>query len=103
MRSASATRAKGRVRRVGAPVYLSHPASLEHDTGAHPERAARIVAIEEELDRRGWLGYAREEAPRVPRADLEAVHPARYITGIREFSEAGGGHIDLDTLASLGS
>ena len=42
---------------VGAPVYLSHPASLEHDTGAHPERAARIVAIEEELSARDWLGF----------------------------------------------
>ena len=38
------------------PSYLSHPASLEHDTGAHPERAARIVAIEEELSARDWLG-----------------------------------------------
>jgi acetoin utilization deacetylase AcuC-like enzyme len=88
---------------VAAPVYYSHPASLEHETGAHPERAARIVAIEEELERRGWLGYERLEAPRVARADLEAVHPARYITGIRELCEAGGGHIDLDTVASVGS
>ncbi|MFL5836237.1 MAG: histone deacetylase [Solirubrobacteraceae bacterium] len=88
---------------MAAPVYYSHPASLEHDTGAHPERAARIVAVEEELERRGWLGYARREAPRVARADLEAVHPGRYITGIRELCEAGGGHIDLDTVASFGS
>jgi acetoin utilization deacetylase AcuC-like enzyme len=88
---------------VAAPVYYSHPASLEHDTGAHPERAARIVAVEEELERRGWLGYARREAPRVARADLEAVHPGRYITGIRELCEAGGGHIDLDTVASFRS
>ena len=88
---------------MAAPVYLSHPASLEHDTGAHPERAARIVAIEEELGARGWLGYERVEAPRVARSELEAIHPARYITGIRELSEAGGGPIDLDTVVSPGS
>jgi acetoin utilization deacetylase AcuC-like enzyme len=88
------------VRIVAAPVYLSHPASLEHDTGAHPERAARIVAIEEELAARGWLGYERIEAPRVQASDLEAVHPARYIVGIRKLSEAGGGPIDLDTVVS---
>ena len=88
---------------VGAPVYLSHPASLEHDTGAHPERAARIVAIEEELSARDWLGFERVEAPRVARSDLEAVHPARYIASIRELSEAGGGPIDLDTVVSEGS
>jgi acetoin utilization deacetylase AcuC-like enzyme len=88
---------------VSAPVYLSHPASLEHDTGAHPERAARIVAIEEELGARDWLGYERVEAPRVASEDLLAVHPARYVTGIRELSEAGGGALDLDTVASAGS
>jgi len=84
------------------PVYVSHPASLEHDTGAHPERAARIVAIEEELGARDWLGYERVEAPRVASEDLLAVHPARYVTGIRELSEAGG-PIDLDTVVSQGS
>ena len=31
----------------------------EHDTGAHPERAARIVAIERELGARDWLGCER--------------------------------------------
>src|SRR3954451_4068352 len=103
MRSGSATRAKGRLRRVATPVYLSHPASLEHDTGAHPERPDRIVAIETELDRRGWLGYERIEAPRVPREALHAVHPERYVTGIRELCEAGGGAIDFDTVVSPGS
>jgi acetoin utilization deacetylase AcuC-like enzyme len=88
---------------VAAPVYLSHPASLDHDTGAHPERAARIVAIEAEVSRRGGLGFSRVEAPRVARDALLAVHPARYVTGIRELSEAGGGALDLDTVASLGS
>ena len=88
---------------MAAPVYLSHPASLAHDTGAHPERAERIVAIEAELARRDWLGYARAEAPRVARADLVAVHPDRYVAGIRELSESGGGPIDLDTVVSAGS
>ena len=42
-----------------APVFLSHPSSLWHDTGQHPEQAARIVAIEHELERLGWLGDQR--------------------------------------------
>ena len=41
---------------MAAPVLLRHPSSLEHDTGAHPERAARIVAIERALEARDWLG-----------------------------------------------
>jgi acetoin utilization deacetylase AcuC-like enzyme len=84
-------------------VYLSHPASLEHDTGAHPERPARIVAIEAEMGARGWLGFERVESPAVALSDLELVHPARYVSGIREFSESGGGPIDPDTVTSEGS
>jgi acetoin utilization deacetylase AcuC-like enzyme len=79
------------------PVYLSHPASLAHDTGSHPERAARIVAIERELERHDWLGMERIEAPRVAQETLTAVHPARYVRGIEELCAMGGGSIDSDT------
>ncbi len=79
------------------PVYLSHPASLAHDTGAHPERAARIVAIERELARHDWLGMERQEAPRVAAETLTAIHPARYVRGIEELCLGGGGAIDSDT------
>lgn len=82
---------------MGRPVYLSHPASLEHDTGSHPERAARIVAIERELERHDWLGMERVEAPRVAAETLTAIHPARYVRGIEELCLAGGGAIDSDT------
>jgi acetoin utilization deacetylase AcuC-like enzyme len=81
-------------------LYLHHPSSLEHDTGAHPERADRIVAIERELQSRDWLGYAREEAPAVGRETLEAVHPRDYVEGIERFCAEGGGMLDVDTVAS---
>jgi acetoin utilization deacetylase AcuC-like enzyme len=85
------------------PVYFHHPSSLEHDTGAHPERADRIVAIERELASREWLGYRREEAPAATRAMLEAVHPPDYVDAIERISESGGGMLDADTIASPGS
>jgi acetoin utilization deacetylase AcuC-like enzyme len=84
-------------------LYLQHPSSLEHDTGGHPERAERVVAIERELAARQWLGYERELAPRVERETLESVHPAAYVDAIAEFSERGGGMLDVDTIASSGS
>jgi acetoin utilization deacetylase AcuC-like enzyme len=84
-------------------LYLHHPSSLEHDTGAHPERADRIVAIERELAAREWLGYEREPAPRVEPEKLEAVHPPAYVEAIAELSERGGGMLDVDTVASSGS
>ena len=89
--------------RIAAPLYFRHEASLEHDTGAHPEGPGRIPAIEAELESRGWLGYSSREAPRAPLEVLHAVHPPRYVESVREMSEGGGGAFDLDTVASAGS
>jgi acetoin utilization deacetylase AcuC-like enzyme len=83
---------------MGRPVYLSHPASLDHDTGAHPERAARIVAIEQELARHDWLGLERLEAPRVALETLTAVHPASHVRALEQLCLADGGAIDADTV-----
>jgi len=86
-----------------APVFLSHPSSLKHDTGGHPEQAARIVAIERELDARGWLGWERVPSPEVSPDALHEVHPPEYVEAVAAFAAAGGGHFDADTLASTGS
>jgi acetoin utilization deacetylase AcuC-like enzyme len=85
------------------PLYIHHPSSLEHDTGMHPERAERIVAIERALAARDWLGYEREQAPQVELGTLEAVHPRPYIEQIERLSAQGGGMLDVDTVASAGS
>jgi acetoin utilization deacetylase AcuC-like enzyme len=83
-----------------APVLLRHPLSLEHDTGAHPERPARIVAIERELARRDWLGYDVRESPAVDLDVLHAVHPVAYVEAIDRACAAGGGWLDADTVVS---
>jgi len=57
------------------PVYVSHPASLGHDSGpGHPESAARIDAISVRLEGSAWHGFDRVEAPALERDLLEAVH-----------------------------
>jgi acetoin utilization deacetylase AcuC-like enzyme len=84
-------------------VYLSHPSSLEHDMGAHPEQPARIVAIERELEALGWLGFERVSSPAVDRQVLELVHPTAYVQALAGLSARGGGRIDLDTAMSAGS
>ena len=84
-------------------VFLEHPSSLEHDTGGHPEQAARIVAIERELEARDWLGFERVRSPAVDRNVLGAVHPESYIESIERLAARGGGAIDPDTLMSSGS
>jgi acetoin utilization deacetylase AcuC-like enzyme len=88
---------------MAAPVLLHHSSSLDHDPGPHPEQPARIVAIEQALQARDWLGFERRVAPPATRAQLEAVHPARLINGIQELCASGGGAIDADTVVSPGS
>ncbi|MEA2354438.1 MAG: hypothetical protein QOD61_567 [Solirubrobacteraceae bacterium] len=84
-------------------VYLSHPASLAHETGPHPERPARIAAIERELAGRDWLGFERRESPAVDRELLEAVHSPGLVRAIERLAGAGGGALDLETVVSPGS
>ncbi|HEV3228141.1 MAG TPA: histone deacetylase [Solirubrobacteraceae bacterium] len=84
-------------------VYLSHPSSLEHDTGQHPERAARIVAIEQELAARGWLGLDRRLSKAATPQLLERVHAPDHVRAVERLSLAGGGNLDVDTVASRGS
>ncbi|HEY7620202.1 MAG TPA: histone deacetylase [Solirubrobacteraceae bacterium] len=85
------------------PILLRHESSREHDTGAHPERIARIVAIERALHERGWLGWDVRDSPAVERDALLAVHPAGYVERIEAVCAAGGGALDVDTIVSEGS
>jgi acetoin utilization deacetylase AcuC-like enzyme len=86
-----------------APVFLSHIASQGHDTGAHPESAARIQAVESTLRACGWCGYSTVSSPPVSRAELERVHQAAHIDRIARAVQAGGAQLDPDTVVSSGS
>ena len=88
---------------MAAPVLLSHPSSLGHDPGPHPERPQRLVAIERELERRGGLGWERRPSEPATVEQLLRVHPERHVEGIRALCGAGGGAIDADTIVSAGS
>ena len=69
---------------MSAAVLFRHPSSVLHDTGSgHPERAARIVAIEETLTALGWLGYDVRESPAATDEQLGAVHPASHTDALR--------------------
>jgi acetoin utilization deacetylase AcuC-like enzyme len=80
--------------------FITHADCLKHDMGAHhPERPARLTAIEDQLVASG-LGQhlARYEAPLATDEQLSRVHPAEYVRAIREISpQAGTVHLDPDT------
>jgi acetoin utilization deacetylase AcuC-like enzyme len=76
---------------------------MEHDTGfGHPERVDRMHAIEAELERRDWLGWARREAPAAEAEWLLRVHSQAHVEAVREMS-ARDGSFDMDTPTSTGS
>ena len=83
-----------------APVLLEHPSSLAHDTGSHPEQAARLLAIEHELEARAWLGYERVTSPPARRGQVSAVHSEAHVSAIESAAARGGAQLDLDTVVS---
>lgn len=80
--------------------FVTHADCLKHDMGAHhPERPARLTAIEDQLIASG-LGQhlARHEAPLATDEQLARVHPPEYVRAIREVApRAGTIHLDPDT------
>jgi acetoin utilization deacetylase AcuC-like enzyme len=84
-------------------LYLRHPLSLEHDTGPHPENADRVRAIETALEADHWHGLEVVEAPAATLEQIERVHSPAHIAAIEAISAAGGGMIDVDTVASARS
>jgi acetoin utilization deacetylase AcuC-like enzyme len=81
------------------PLWFRHDASLAHDIPGHPERPERLVALEAEMERHGWFGARRVEAPAVGREELLAVHTAEHVDAIEALCARGGGWIDADTAA----
>jgi acetoin utilization deacetylase AcuC-like enzyme len=84
-------------------LYVHHTSSYEHETGAHPENAGRLRAVDAELARRGWLGLDRRPAPAATEEQLLRVHSAEHLRAIEGLVAAGGGMVDADTVASSGS
>jgi len=84
-------------------LWLRHDDIFAHDVPGHPERPARIRALEAEMSAHDWFGVSRAEAPEVSREVLELVHPGSYVDSIASLSAAGGGAIDADTYAVAGT
>jgi acetoin utilization deacetylase AcuC-like enzyme len=75
----------------------------KHDTGAHPERAERLAAIEEGLKQFPDLEYQRLAPVRAEVGAIALVHDADYVQGVQERVEAGAHSLDPDTQVSADS
>ena len=90
---------------MGATGFVTSHAFLEHDTGPeHPERPARILAIEERLSASGLLEeLSRLEPERADLSWLREVHEPAYVEAVHQASLHGPRRLDADTLVSHGS
>lgn len=72
-----------------------------HDTGAHPENAQRLVAIERHLHECGLINERAvlDPEPATPE-DIALVHDPEYIRFIEHIAHAGGAYLDSDTYVS---
>jgi len=80
--------------------YISHAACLRHEmTANHPERPARMQAIEQALQRAGLFSkLAQYEAPLASKAVLARAHTNAYIDWIFSQSpKTGLVQLDADT------
>ncbi len=81
-----------------------HSCFLQHNTGAHPERAERIRRIPERLEQDGLDGRCQRPDPEpVARHHLARVHATRYIDEVCAVANSGGGDLDVDTVCSAAS
>ena len=74
---------------------------LQHDTGKHPECAARLEHVYARLDDSGLLKCVRLLSPiAAADDDLLLCHSAEYLASLRRVAEAGGGRVEGDTVMS---
>ena len=85
-------------------LFYYDPLFLEHDTGKHPENAARLRKVLERLqpcefftamERPEWLPASREQ--------LLQVHSPEALDSIEACIQQGGGQIEADTIVSYQS
>lgn len=90
--------------------YLyAHAACLDHQPGAHhPERPARLNAVETALSGDAFDDLVRVSAPLAKAEQLELIHPAQHVDRVLGMIPppgvgTGRAEIDADTAVSPGS
>ena len=80
-------------------LLIVHPDYRRHVTPAgHPERPARLEAIETRLARTPlWEALPRRTPEPVADEVLTSVHTRAYVARVGEFAASGGGALDPDT------
>lgn len=80
-------------------LLYDNPIFLQHDTGLHPESAARLDQISHRLSHDGLADRCVfPDWKLVSREALGRVHNLAYVDSVDRFATHGGGHIGGDTV-----
>jgi len=75
-----------------------------HETGSHPERPERLMAIHQRLRQSSLLGERAVLEPEPASVETVAlIHDPAYIAEVEAFARAGGGWLDPDTIVCRAS
>lgn len=81
-------------------LYTS-PVFLEHDTGAHPERALRLATISRHLATEGLAQRCSQpQWSPATREQISRLHQDSWYDEVQDYAAAGGGRIEADTVVS---
>ena len=81
-----------------------HPHFLKHDTGSHPECAARLEQIVSHLESSGLAAQCERPAwEAAPEPWITRVHGQEYFAEIQALASQGGGRAESDTVVSPAS
>ncbi len=80
------------------------PRFLDHQTGDHPERPQRLIAVARHLERTG-LSERCQRPTWEPVSDerLARSHAPEYAAELIAFERSGGGRVETDTVVRAGS
>jgi acetoin utilization deacetylase AcuC-like enzyme len=80
-------------------LLFADPLFQRHDTGRHPERAARLVVIQNRLENAGLVARCKRGtyAP-LSADDVLELHMPEVVANARQLAESGGGWLEADTL-----
>jgi acetoin utilization deacetylase AcuC-like enzyme len=85
-------------------LLYTDPLFLQHHTGHHPERPARLEAISARLEQAGLAARCRAGSYEpLSEGQVRALHSPAMIDRVRRLAAEGGGHLNPDTPISAAS
>ena len=82
-------------------LLFADPIFLRHETGQHPESAARLNSVRQRMEQTNlWDRLTHGTVEPATQEQLARIHTPQYISAVKEFAEKGGGRIEADTVVS---